>query len=345
MSTLYTNDILPFCSEGRDGEDLLALAAYRTDAQRLIGHQRGIARRELENRVLRQTSHVAAGLAQFIANRYRGGVKDDGNLDAIEQGMAAALAGGLLWSELIDYALLPSVVLGSDGELYRNRQASGPGFEAGAQDPVEDQNAVYWHRLTSSAATSFEEAMIGAPVMLRSAVLPPGFAWANGDAVYFEDYPRFKRMYDRGGLDGYVLPATATAEEKAAWPGKWVLLANGSGLLTPRLEGLFARYCSGDATRVGAYNIQGVPDITGYISIGFYEGQVGTFGGGGAISTGGSILGMYGGGSAHDPTAGHHGGIIFAASRVSPIYGASAGVMPMSFEAPVALYLGNPAHI
>ena len=243
MSTRYTNDILPFCSEGRDGEDMLALAAYQTDAQRLIGHQRGIARRELENRVLRQTSHIAAGLAQFIANRYKGGARDDGNLDAIEQGMAAALAGGLLWSELIDYALLPSVVLGSDGELYRSKQASGPGLEAGAQDPVKDQNAVYWHRLTGSSAASFEEAMIGAPVILRSAVLPPGFAWGNGDAVYFEDYPRFKSMYDKGGLDGYVLPATASAEEKAAWPGKWVLLDNGAGLLTPRLEGLFARYC------------------------------------------------------------------------------------------------------
>ena len=256
MSTRYTNDILPFCSEGRDGEDMLALAAYQTDAQRLIGHQRGIARRELENRVLRQTSHIAAGLAQFIANRYKGGARDDGNLDAIEQGMAAALAGGLLWSELIDYALLPSVVLGSDGELYRSKQASGPGLEAGAQDPVKDQNAVYWHRLTGSSAASFEEAMIGAPVILRSAVLPPGFAWGNGDAVYFEDYPRFKSMYDKGGLDGYVLPATASAEEKAAWPGKWVLLDNGAGLLTPRLEGLFARYCASEGA--GAYQADAV---------------------------------------------------------------------------------------
>lgn len=93
MSTRYTNDILPFCSEGRDGEDMLALAAYQTDAQRLIGHQRGIARRELENRILRQTSHIAAGLAQFIANRYKGGARDDGNLDAIEQGMAARSGG------------------------------------------------------------------------------------------------------------------------------------------------------------------------------------------------------------------------------------------------------------
>lgn len=107
----------------------------------------------------------------------------------------------------------------------------------------------------------------------------------------------------------------------------------------------FARYCGGHATRVGAYNIQGVPDITGYISIGFTNGQVATFGPSGALSTGGHIVGLYGGGSAHDPTAGHHGGIIFAASRVSPIYGASGGVMPMSFEAPIALYLGRATEV
>ncbi len=170
--------------------------------------------------------------------------------------------------------------------------------------------------------------------------------WADGSLALFDLWPELKAKYEKGGFSGLLLPYNCSDANKAAYPLKWVPdSAKPTGLFVPRLNGLFARYCSGDATRVGAYNIQGVPDITGYISIGFYEGQVGTFGGGGAISTGGSILGMYGGGSAHDPTAGHHGGIIFAASRVSPIYGASAGVMPMSFEAPVALYLGNPAHI
>ena len=330
MSTRYTNDILPFCSEGRDGEDMLALAAYQTDAQRLIGHQRGIARRELENRVLRQTSHIAAGLAQFIANRYKGGARDDGNLDAIEQGMVAALAGGLLWSELIDYALLPSVVLGSDGELYRSKQASGPGFEAGAQDPVKDQDAVYWHRLTSSSATSFEEAMIGAPVILRSAVLPPGFAWGNGDAVYFEDYPRFKSMYDKGGLDGYVLPATASAEEKAAWPGKWVLLDNGAGLLTPRHEGLFARYCGG--TGAGAYQADAVQTgITNMVcrkAVGSTE-----------------ILAVYGNVTA---TSSDVGGAVGTSGELGKtMYSINQRMAdrtrPENVALPVALYLGHPA--
>lgn len=337
MSTLYTNDILPFCSEGRDGEDLLALAAYQTDAQRLIGHQRGIARRELENRVLRQTSHVAAGLAQFIANRYKGGARDDADLDAIEQGMAAALAGGLLWSELIDYALLPSVVLGSDGELYRSRQASGPGFEAGAQDPVEDQNAVYWHRLTSSAATSFEEAMIGAPVMLRSAVLPPGFVWANGDAVYFEDYPRFKSMYDKGGLDGYTLPASASPEDKKAWPGKWVLLDNGSGLLTPRLEGLFARYCGGEVD-AGKYAPDMGRQLLAYADLTVTADVSGAF----------APIGIAEGAVYADPPIGEPNRYSAFKLDAALAWGAEhSGVefVPAHHKQPVALYLGRTAQI
>jgi len=44
------------------------------------------------NMVLRQSTHMAAGLAQFIANRYSAGVKDDGDLNKIEAGLAAVIA-------------------------------------------------------------------------------------------------------------------------------------------------------------------------------------------------------------------------------------------------------------
>lgn len=85
------NDILPFCSAGVDGRDLLAQADYAADVQRTIGHQPGIARQELANKQARQVSHMAAGLAQFLARRYAAGVKDDGDLDKVEAGIVAAL--------------------------------------------------------------------------------------------------------------------------------------------------------------------------------------------------------------------------------------------------------------
>lgn len=86
------NEIYAFGTGGTvlDG-DVMELATYDADPQRLNGHQLGIARRELMNMVLRQTSHMAAGLAQFIAGRYLPGVVDDGDLDKIVTGLTAAI--------------------------------------------------------------------------------------------------------------------------------------------------------------------------------------------------------------------------------------------------------------
>ena len=90
------NEILPFAPDAQESSgDVLPLADYKTDSMRARGHQPGIARRDLANRVSRQAAHMAAGIAQFIANRYAAGVKDDGNLDALEAGMLEAL-----WAEI-----------------------------------------------------------------------------------------------------------------------------------------------------------------------------------------------------------------------------------------------------
>lgn len=90
------NEILPFAPDAQESSgDVLPLADYKTDTMRARGHQPGIARRDLANRVSRQAAHMAAGIAQFIANRYAVGVKDDGNLDALEAGMLEAL-----WAEI-----------------------------------------------------------------------------------------------------------------------------------------------------------------------------------------------------------------------------------------------------
>ncbi|MGE4504025.1 MAG: hypothetical protein AB7D51_01660, partial [Desulfovibrionaceae bacterium] len=88
-----TNEILQFGTGGtvEDG-DVLELAAYESLADRTNGHQPGIANRALANMVARQTAHMAAGLAQFIANRHAPGVVDDGDLDKVEAGLLAAIA-------------------------------------------------------------------------------------------------------------------------------------------------------------------------------------------------------------------------------------------------------------
>lgn len=72
---MATNEILPFASTNT-GTNLLTQAEYTSDAQRTIGHQPGIARSKLENKVLRQASLIAAGLAEFIADYQANNVTD-----------------------------------------------------------------------------------------------------------------------------------------------------------------------------------------------------------------------------------------------------------------------------
>jgi len=86
------NEILPIASAA-DPETgvLMPLAEYQAHAGRTLGHQPGLASAELINRNLRQVSLMAAGLAQFIANRYGPGVVDNADLDAIEAGLLQAL--------------------------------------------------------------------------------------------------------------------------------------------------------------------------------------------------------------------------------------------------------------
>lgn len=87
-----TSQILPFCLEGTEAAgDLMPIAEYTNSTLRLRGHQQGMARRELQNRAMRQISLIAAGLAQYMANRYEEGVLDNGDLDAIEAAMVAAV--------------------------------------------------------------------------------------------------------------------------------------------------------------------------------------------------------------------------------------------------------------
>lgn len=69
------NEIFPFAAEAlEDAGDVLSLEAYKNHPMRLRGHMVGLALRELQNIEARQSTHMAAGLAQFIANRYAPGV-------------------------------------------------------------------------------------------------------------------------------------------------------------------------------------------------------------------------------------------------------------------------------
>lgn len=109
---------------------------------------------------------------------------------------------------------------------------------------------------TLDTLEAWRKSMIGAPMMLPSPVLPDGYMWPDGTLASFEDWPELEEAYEAGKFEGYVLPASATDEDKKNYPGKWVLAANSAGLYTPRLTGLFARYCGSNGA--GAYQADAV---------------------------------------------------------------------------------------
>lgn len=114
---MATNEILQFA--GTDtGNNLLTQAEYLDDAQRPIGNQPGVARSKLVNKALRQSSLIAAAVAQFIADNQSNNITDSLTPQNIADYMAAvvrslgiptAVAGGTADAITADFT--PNVAL------------------------------------------------------------------------------------------------------------------------------------------------------------------------------------------------------------------------------------------
>ena len=113
--------------------------------------------------------------------------------------------------------------------------------------------------LKGSYLNDFRKALIGSMFYFSRGKLPEGWVIADGSLVLFADYPELKEVYDAGAFSGMLLEATASASDKSTWAGKWVKHAQGTGLYTPRLQGLFLR----NGGTQGKYNKPGLPNITG----------------------------------------------------------------------------------
>ncbi len=84
-----TNEILRFCQNDTT-TNLLTQGEYSADSQRLIGNQPGNARSKLVNKVLRQTSLMSSGLAEWIAALQNDNVTDGLTPAQIQARMNAA---------------------------------------------------------------------------------------------------------------------------------------------------------------------------------------------------------------------------------------------------------------
>ena len=283
-----TNEILPFAPQATVAlSEILSLAEYTADSQRLRGNQPGIARLELVNTVLKQTSHMTAGLAQFIANRYDGGVKDDGNLDAVESGLQAAIM---------------SLV-------------------SGVTDPLSK---------TLATLEAIRKSWIGAPRYHRSTVLPPDYAWVNGDLILFEDRPEFEEVYLAGGFEGMLLEANATSEQIAANLGKFRKHPNGLGLYLPSCDEQFFRGWTGGSRTAGSAQEDAIRNIAGKLGETIHT----------ELFDGAFYIGSTTGTRSY-PEGGYTAGFpFFDASRVVPTANENR---PANVALPVALYIGLPA--
>lgn len=114
---MATNEILRF-AETDTGTNLLTQAEYLADSQRPIGNQPGVARSKLVNKALRQSSLIAAGIAEFLADNQSNNITDSLTPQNIADYMAAvvrslgiptAVAGGTADAITADFT--PNVAL------------------------------------------------------------------------------------------------------------------------------------------------------------------------------------------------------------------------------------------
>lgn len=87
---MATNEILQF-AETDTGTNLLTQAEYLADSQRPIGNQPGVARSKLVNKALRQSSLIAAGIAEFLADNQSNNITDSLTPQNIADYMAAVV--------------------------------------------------------------------------------------------------------------------------------------------------------------------------------------------------------------------------------------------------------------
>ena len=186
---------------------------------------------------------------------------------------------------------------------------------------------------STSEAEKWRKAMIGSLVPMAVSSLPGGFGMPDGSLFLFEDYPELKEKYDAGGFNGMLLEANATAEDKAAWVGKWVKHSEGIGLYAPRLSGLFLR----NAGTAGRSESSGLPSLNGRASF-LYREDSNTEGVFSLVDGKGSVGNLVtpGSGSINIFWA----DLALNASSLNSIFGATSEVQPPNVNLVAGIYLG-----
>jgi len=106
---MATNDFIPFATSGT--ANVYSNAEYVADTDSTNGNQPGIAKSKLVNKALRQSSSIAAALAQAISDMSGDNVLDDGNIanKTASFKKAIALQGAITIATVADLATISSI--------------------------------------------------------------------------------------------------------------------------------------------------------------------------------------------------------------------------------------------
>ena len=182
---------------------------------------------------------------------------------------------------------------------------------------------------------TFRQSFIGVPRWWRSASLPPHHIWADGSLALFADWPEFAEIYQAGGFEGMLLEASASDEDKAANPAKWVGHPENIGLYTPRLGGWFMRNWTPGQTKDANRNSGSAQAATQIGSRDTYQAVVG------GNYFGGPPLTNY---EEQIPASTTQGfGVSANVSGAYALEYSLNAVRPANLAQPVCIYLGNPA--
>lgn len=189
---------------------------------------------------------------------------------------------------------------------------------------------------------AWRKSWIGVPRYWRSTELPDNHCWANGDLIYFNDWPELKEIYEAGGFEGMLMGWDADVETQKANLGKWRPNASiPTGLYTPALsEQFFRNWAPEGDNPAGGWASDAMRALTGMAS--FARGS-----GGGSIlmddaegvfhvDRNGISIQAYTGSSINFPLS----RLFFDSSRNTPT--GPENVPPHVWQ-PAILYLGRPA--
>lgn len=186
---------------------------------------------------------------------------------------------------------------------------------------------------------AWRKSWVGVPRYWRSTELPDNHCWANGDLIYFNDWPELKEIYEAGGFEGMLMGWDADVETQKANLGKWrPNAAIPTGLYTPALSGQFFRnWALGAEAAAGIANTDTGRNITGnvnfsnlgvpYLYEAFYP-----------------LSGDNNGGEPSVTPKGWASNFAFDASRVWKEHSGQE-FAPVHVWQPAILYLGRPAQV